>query len=100
MVHNSMNKTLNIGNVAPLSYYLANQGFSNENTESWNRSSLTDRNLNDCMRVAVTKYTPSHNKLAEEIQCKVSHLIPLMCSKYIQKNINKTKQTIRFIKLD
>jgi hypothetical protein len=37
------------------------------------RSSLTDKHLNDCMRVAIAKYIPNYNKLAEEMQCQVSH---------------------------
>jgi hypothetical protein len=37
------------------------------------RSSVADKHLNDCMRVALTKYTPNYNKLAEEMQCQVSH---------------------------
>jgi hypothetical protein len=37
------------------------------------RSSLTDKHLNDCMKVAITKYTPNCNKLGEEMQCQVSH---------------------------
>jgi hypothetical protein len=42
------------------------------------KSSLTDKHLNECMRVAVTKYTPNCNKLTEEMQCQVSHLIPVI----------------------
>jgi hypothetical protein len=32
------------------------------------RSSTTDEHLNDCVRVAITKYTFSYNKLPEEMQ--------------------------------
>jgi hypothetical protein len=35
--------------------------------------SLTHKHLNDSMRVAITKYTPNYNKLAEEMQCQVLH---------------------------
>jgi hypothetical protein len=35
--------------------------------------SLTDKHLNDCMTVAITKHTPNYNKLVEEMQCQVLH---------------------------
>jgi len=32
-----------------------------------------DKDLNDCMRVVLTEYTPKYSKPAEEMQCQVSH---------------------------
>jgi hypothetical protein len=56
------------------STYLSKSGFSTMKIpKSKYRSSLSDKHLNDCMRVTVTKYTPNYNKLAEEMQCQVSH---------------------------
>jgi hypothetical protein len=55
------------------STYLSESGFSTMKIlKSMYRSPLTDEHLNDCMRVALTKYTPNYNKLAEEMQCQVS----------------------------
>jgi hypothetical protein len=49
--------------------YLNESGFPTMKIlKSKYRSSLTDKHLNDCMRVALTKYTPNYNKLAEEMQ--------------------------------
>jgi hypothetical protein len=45
--------------------------FNNENTKA-KVQIITDKLLNDCMRVALTKYTPNY-KLAEEMQCQVLH---------------------------
>jgi hypothetical protein len=36
------------------------------------RSSLTDKHLNDYMRVAITKYTANYNKLAVEIVSSIA----------------------------
>jgi hypothetical protein len=53
---------------------LSESGFSAiKILKSQYRSSLTDKHLNDCMRVTITKCTPNHKKLAEELQCQVSH---------------------------
>jgi hypothetical protein len=56
------------------SAYLSESGFSiMKILKSKYRSSITEKHLNDCMRVAITKYTPNYNKLADETQCQVSH---------------------------
>jgi hypothetical protein len=61
-------------NVCFGSTYLSGSRFSTANIlKSKYRSSLTNKHLNDSMRVAFTKYTPNCNKLAEEMQCQVSH---------------------------
>jgi hypothetical protein len=61
------------------STYLSKSGFSTiKILKSKYRSSLADKHLNDCMRVAFTKYTPNYNKRAEDRQCQVSHSIPVI----------------------
>jgi len=55
-------------------FYLSESGFSTLTIpKSKYRSSLTDKHLNDGMRVAITKYTPNYNELAKEMQCQVLH---------------------------
>ena len=36
-------------------------------------SSVTDKRLNDCVTVAIARYTPNYGKPAEELQCQISH---------------------------
>jgi hypothetical protein len=50
------------------------KGFNNENTEV-EVQIIINLHLNDCMRVATTKYTPNYNKLAEETVLSIT-LIP------------------------
>jgi hypothetical protein len=51
--------------------YLSESEFSTMETLMLECSilSLTDKRVNDSKRVAITKYTPNYNKLAEGIQC-------------------------------
>jgi len=64
------------------SSYLSEWGFSTlKIPKSKYISSLTDKHINDCVRVAITKYTPNYNKLAEEMQCQVSHWIAIIKGK-------------------
>lgn len=37
------------------------------------RSNITDKNLNDCLKIAVSNYSPDFEKLCEEIQHQPSH---------------------------
>jgi hypothetical protein len=56
------------------STYLSESSFSTmKKVKSKYRSSVTEKHLNDCMRVAITKHAPNYNKLAEGMQCQVSH---------------------------
>jgi hypothetical protein len=56
------------------STYLSESGFSTMKILKSNYIMLTDKHLNDCMRVALTKYTLSYNKLAEELKrCSVKY---------------------------
>jgi hypothetical protein len=58
-------------------FYLSILGFSAMKILKWKyRSSLSNKHLNDCITVAVNKYTPNYNKVAEELQCQVSRWIP------------------------
>ena len=36
-------------------------------------SSVTDKRLNDCVPVAIARYTPNYGKPGEELQCQLSH---------------------------
>ncbi|MBN3296040.1 GTD2A protein, partial [Amia calva] len=56
------------------STYLCESAFSSMKiVKSKYRSTMTDAHLNDCMRLALTKYTPNFNKLADDRQCQASH---------------------------
>ena len=56
------------------STYMCESGFSTMKIlKSKYRSRLTDSHLNDCMRMAVTNYTPEISKLAEGMQSQPSH---------------------------
>ena len=56
------------------STYLCESGFSTMRIlKSKYRSRLTDSHLNDCMRMAITNYTPEISKLAEAMQNQPSH---------------------------
>ncbi|XP_069470005.1 general transcription factor II-I repeat domain-containing protein 2B-like [Ambystoma mexicanum] len=56
------------------STYLCESGFSTMKIlKSKYRSRLTNTHLNDCMKLAVTHYTANFDKLAENMQCQVSH---------------------------
>ncbi|XP_076058573.1 general transcription factor II-I repeat domain-containing protein 2B-like [Oratosquilla oratoria] len=56
------------------STYMCESGFSTiKILKSKYRSRLTDSHLNDCMRMAVTNYTPEISKLAEGLQSQHSH---------------------------
>jgi len=62
------------------SSYLRKMEFSTIKTvKSKYRRSLTDKHINDCMRVTIAKYTPNYYKLVEEMQCQVSHCILQFC---------------------
>lgn len=37
------------------------------------RTRLTIEHLEDCLRIALTKYTPNYTSLADKMQCQVSH---------------------------
>ena len=55
------------------STYMCESGFSTMKIlKSKYRSRLTDSHLNDCMRMAVTNYTPEISKLAEGMQSQLS----------------------------
>lgn len=56
------------------STYLCESGFSTMNLiKSKLRSNLTNEHVIDCMRLAITSYAPDYKKLAEEMQCQISH---------------------------
>lgn len=56
------------------STYLCESGFSTMNLlKSKFRSRITNEHLNDCMNLAITSYVPEYKKLAEDMQCQVSH---------------------------
>ncbi|KAL7980021.1 hypothetical protein Chor_001289 [Crotalus horridus] len=41
--------------------------------KSKNRTRMTDKHLDDCLRVAISSYTPNYNRLADGMQCQASH---------------------------
>uniref|UniRef100_A0A8D0B0Q1 SCAN box domain-containing protein n=1 Tax=Salvator merianae TaxID=96440 RepID=A0A8D0B0Q1_SALMN len=41
--------------------------------KSKNRTRLTAKHLDDCLRVAISSYTPNYGKLADDMQCQASH---------------------------
>uniref|UniRef100_A0A803JGL7 DUF4371 domain-containing protein n=1 Tax=Xenopus tropicalis TaxID=8364 RepID=A0A803JGL7_XENTR len=56
------------------STYLCESGFSAMKIlKSKYRTRLNDDHLGECMRVAITNYTPDFQKLAENMQCQISH---------------------------
>jgi hypothetical protein len=72
----SCSKTSVIKGECVFRFYLSESGFlTMKILKSKYRSSLSDKHLNDYVRVALTKYTTNYNKLAEEMQCQISHWI-------------------------
>ncbi|XP_061450843.1 general transcription factor II-I repeat domain-containing protein 2-like isoform X2 [Rhineura floridana] len=41
--------------------------------KSKNRTRLTPKHLDDCLRAAISSYTPNYSKLADDMQCQASH---------------------------
>ncbi|XP_044306557.1 general transcription factor II-I repeat domain-containing protein 2-like isoform X2 [Varanus komodoensis] len=41
--------------------------------KSKNRTRMTDKHLDECLRVAISSYTPNYGKLTDGMQCQASH---------------------------
>ncbi|XP_062998575.1 general transcription factor II-I repeat domain-containing protein 2-like [Elgaria multicarinata webbii] len=41
--------------------------------KSKNRTRMTDKHLDECLRVAISSYTPNYSKLTDGMQCQASH---------------------------